>query len=152
MPCTAMSAFVAALFFGLKAAVLAIVLDAVMRIGQRALKNNHVARRWHSRPFSRSSSFNIPFPLIILAAGVIGFYGARAGSAFLLHRPTAWRDRGRSEGSTTLLGEDAADRKPSDAACPARCGRLASAVAAAGALLASAAGPDDVFSQIAVFF
>src|SRR5580765_4780765 len=32
--------FVAALFFGLKAAVLAIVLEAVVRIGKRALKNN----------------------------------------------------------------------------------------------------------------
>src|SRR5205814_9567501 len=32
--------FVAALFFGLKAAVLAIVLEAVVRVGKRALKNN----------------------------------------------------------------------------------------------------------------
>ena len=31
--------FVAALFFGLKAAVLAIVIEAVIRIGKRALSN-----------------------------------------------------------------------------------------------------------------
>ena len=39
MPRSARSAIVSALFFGLKAAVLAIVLEAVVRIGKRALKN-----------------------------------------------------------------------------------------------------------------
>ena len=49
------SALVTALFFGLKAAVLAIVVEAVLRIGTRALKNGV---RWRSRrwPSSRSSS------------------------------------------------------------------------------------------------
>ena len=71
---------VAALFFGLKAAVLAIVLHAVHRVGSRALK---------SRPMPLLAAvafigiffFGVPFPLIVLAAGVIGFIGARAGSS-----------------------------------------------------------------------
>ena len=57
---------IAALFFGLKAAVLAIVLEAVVRIGKRALKNRAMiglaARRIHRRssfsPFRSRSSFS----------------------------------------------------------------------------------------------
>src|SRR6202035_395670 len=67
---------VAALFFGLKAAVLAIVLQAVQRVGSRALK---------SRPMQVVAALafvtiffcRVPFPLIVLAAGIIGFIGAR---------------------------------------------------------------------------
>src|SRR5438105_11806977 len=70
---------VAALFFGLKAAVLAIVLFAVYRVGSRALKSGAMiavaALAFVAIFFSR-----VPFPLIVLAAGVIGFVGARAGS------------------------------------------------------------------------
>ena len=45
-----------ALFFGLKAAVLAIVLEAVLRIGRRALKNRRHGRRSRPPRSSRSSS------------------------------------------------------------------------------------------------
>jgi len=50
---------VAALFFGLKAAVLAIVLEALLRIGKRALKNNVLvyAKRRRRSPASSSSTF-----------------------------------------------------------------------------------------------
>src|SRR6266702_451527 len=71
---------VAALFFGLKAAVLAIVLQAVHRIGSRALKSGAMMTlavlAFVAIFFSR-----VPFPLIVLGAGIIGFIGARAGSA-----------------------------------------------------------------------
>ncbi len=43
------------LFFGLKAAVLVIVVEAVLRVGKRALRNN-VLRALARRPSSRSSS------------------------------------------------------------------------------------------------
>jgi chromate transporter len=66
---------VVALFFGLKAAVLAIVLAAMVRIGKRALKN--VAMRvLAGAAFVGIFFFNIPFPLIIIAAAAIGFVGA----------------------------------------------------------------------------
>src|SRR4051794_3001927 len=62
---------VAALFFGLKAAVLAIVLQAVHRIGSRALKSGPMVAiavfAFVAIFFSR-----VPFPLIVLAAGLIG--------------------------------------------------------------------------------
>jgi chromate transporter len=69
---------VSALFFGLKAAVLAIVLEAVVRIGKRALKNR-VMLALAAAAFVAIFFFDVPFPLIILTAAVIGFFGGRAG-------------------------------------------------------------------------
>ena len=65
---------VQALFFGLKAAVLAIVLEAVMRIGRRALKNN-VMVGIAAAAFVAIFFFGVPFPFIILAAGLVGLSG-----------------------------------------------------------------------------
>ena len=64
------------LFFGLKAAVLAIVLQAVVRIGKRALKN-WVMLGISAAAFVAIFVFHVPFPVIILAAGLIGFIGGR---------------------------------------------------------------------------
>src|SRR5947199_10038826 len=75
---------VTALFFGLKAAVLAIVLEAVVRIGRRALQNR-IMIAVAAAAFVGIFFLKLPFPLIILAAGVIGFFGARFGNpAFLV--------------------------------------------------------------------
>ena len=57
---------VSALFFGLKAAVLAIVLEAVVRIGKRALKNR-VMVALAAAAFVAIFFFDVPFPLIVLA-------------------------------------------------------------------------------------
>jgi len=70
--------FVTALFFGLKCAVLAVVLEAVMRVGKRALKNE-VMRAIAAAAFIGIFFFGVPFPLIVLGAGVIGYFGGRAG-------------------------------------------------------------------------
>ncbi len=67
---------VQALFFGLKAAVLAIVVEAVLRIGRRALKNT-VMVSIAGLAFIAIFIFNIPFPLIVLAAAVAGYLGGR---------------------------------------------------------------------------
>ena len=66
-------AWVAALFFGLKAAVLAIVLDAVVRIGKRALKSRALIGV-AAAAFFAIFVFAIPFPLIIVAAGAFGWF------------------------------------------------------------------------------
>ena len=68
--------WIAAVFYGLKPAVLAIVAAAVIRIGKRALKNECL---WSiaGLSFVAFYFFNAPFPLILAVAGLIGFLGGR---------------------------------------------------------------------------
>ena len=67
---------VAGLFFGLKPAVAALVVHAAHRIGSRALKN-----RWlwaiAAASFIAIYAFDVPFPAIVLTAGLIGHFGGR---------------------------------------------------------------------------
>lgn len=70
------SPIVDAAFFGLKAAVLAIVVEAVIRIGKRALRNRFLIGL-AAAAFVAIYALQAPFPLIILAAGLIGYFGAR---------------------------------------------------------------------------
>jgi chromate transporter len=70
------TSLVAGLFFGLKAAVLAIVVEAVIRIGKRALKTG--LHRWlAAAAFFALFLFSIPFPLVVLSAALIGVLHAR---------------------------------------------------------------------------
>jgi chromate transporter len=71
---------VAALFFGLKAAVLAIVVEAVVRIGKRSLKN-HTMIGLAAAAFVGIFFLNVPFPIIVFGAALIGFIGGSAGVA-----------------------------------------------------------------------
>ncbi|MEY2555768.1 MAG: chromate transporter [Verrucomicrobiota bacterium] len=66
--------WIAAIFYGLKPAVTAIVLVAVMRIGRKALKNE-VMWALAVLAFVAIYFLKIPFPAIVLGAGVIGFLG-----------------------------------------------------------------------------
>ncbi|HEU5296392.1 MAG TPA: chromate efflux transporter [Burkholderiaceae bacterium] len=68
---------VAGLFYGIKPAVTAIVVHAAHRIGSRALKNGWL---WAiaAAAFVAIFALDAPFPLIVLAAAVIGFVGGRA--------------------------------------------------------------------------
>lgn len=67
---------VQALFYGIKPAVLAIVVEAVVRIGRRALKNE-VMIAISALAFIGIFFFNLPFPLIVLCAGIIGYLGGK---------------------------------------------------------------------------
>ena len=68
--------WVEGLFYGIKPAVIAIVIQAVYRIGSRALTNRTL---WAiaAASFVAIFSFNLPFPLIVLAAAAIGLLGGR---------------------------------------------------------------------------
>jgi chromate transporter len=70
---------VEAMFFGLKAAVLAIVFQAVVRIGSRAL-GNRARLAVAAAAFAALFLFDVPFPLIVFGAGLVGFLAARSGS------------------------------------------------------------------------
>jgi len=63
------------ILYGIKPAVTAIVVFAAYRIGSRALKNN-VLRTMAVLAFIAIFAFDIPFPYIVLMAGVIGFAGS----------------------------------------------------------------------------
>ncbi|MBC9251424.1 chromate transporter [Pseudomonas alcaligenes] len=67
---------VAGLFYGIKPAVTAIVVQAAQRIGSRALRNNWL---WAiaAASFVAIFAFNLPFPLIVLGAALLGFLGGR---------------------------------------------------------------------------
>lgn len=68
--------WIAAVFYGLKPAVMAIVAAAVIRIGRKALKNSVM---WSLAALAFVAIFflKIPFPLIVIGAGVIGFIGGK---------------------------------------------------------------------------
>jgi len=63
------------ILYGIKPAVTAIVVFAAYRIGSRALKNN-VLRTMAVLAFIAIFAFDIPFPYIVLMAGVIGYVGS----------------------------------------------------------------------------
>ncbi len=144
---------VEALFFGLKAAVLAIVLEAVVRIGRRALRNQ-VMIALAAPAFVAIFFFDVPFPLIILAAGLIGLAGARAGL------PAFSAGGGHQRlGETTVADAASALGEATPAhARPA----LAWSLRVTAVCLLLWLGPvvallltlggDDVFTRIAVFF
>jgi chromate transporter len=143
---------VEALFFGLKAAVLAIVLEAVVRIGRRALRHNVMVAL--AAAFFVAIFFDVPFPLIILSAGLIGLLCGRAGSPAFV-----------GGGGHQRLGQatvsDAASALGEATPAHARPALAWSLQVAAVCLvlwlgpvlvLLLTLGPDDVFTRIAVFF
>jgi len=67
---------VAAVLYGIKPAVTAIVVHAAWRIGSRALKN---AVLWSvsAAAFVAIFAFDVPFPVIVIAAGIVGYIGGR---------------------------------------------------------------------------
>ncbi len=141
---------VAALFFGLKAAVLAIVLQAVVRVGSRALKNN-LMRALAAVAFVAIFFIDVPFPVIVFGAGLIGYVGGKFQlAAFMIAGGHGAAGNGDGE---SLLG----DELPAHARPSARQSLVAAAVWLAlwltpVVLLLVMFGSGNVFSQIAVFF
>ena len=140
--------YVEALFFGLKAAVLAIVIEAVVRVGRRALRNR-IMVALAGLAFVAIFFFAVPFPIIIIAAGVIGWFGAQGG------RPE-FAPAGHGNDTAvidSMLGEAIPDHVRPDTARAIRVGAfwLALWLLPMIALLV-AFGAANVFSQIALVF
>jgi chromate transporter len=141
---------VAALFFGLKAAVLAIVLQAVVRVGSRALKNN-LMRALAGIAFLAIFFLDVPFPVIVFGAGLIGYAGGKAGLA-AFHVASGHGPAGNGDGESLLGDELPAHARPS-----ARQSLTAASIwlvlwLTPVAVLLVMFGSGNVFSQIAVFF
>jgi len=141
--------FVEALFFGLKAAVLAIVIEAVVRIGKRALRNPTMIAL-AAIAFVAIFFFGAPFPLIIVGAALVGFIGARLG------RPefAALQHGGKSSAVIdSMLGEGVPDHVRPNTARTMRVLAVWLAIWLVPVFtVLIALGPNDVFSQIAIFF
>jgi chromate transporter len=84
---------VQAVFFGIKAAVLAVVVQAVLRIGSRALTNNLMIAIAVAA-FIAIFFFAVPFPVIVITAAVIGYIGGRLN-------PTIFASEGHGEAKLT---------------------------------------------------
>jgi chromate transporter len=143
---------IVALFFGLKAAVLAIVVEALVRIGKRALKNQ-VMIALAAIAFVGIFFFNVPFPIIVFGAGIIGFVAASMGVAAF--KTDAGHGAGKDKAAIVddMLGEGIPEHaRPTVArALAVSAIWLALWLVPVIALLA-ALGSANVFSQIAVFF
>ena len=141
------------LFFGLKAAVLVIVVEAVLRVGKRALKNNTM-RGLAAAAFLALFFFDVPFPVIILVAGVIGYVGGRAGMpAFLGGGGHGKLGAKQLADADSLLGEET----PEHAKPNVRWSLTITAIflvlwLVPVALLYFGLGGGNVFTQIALFF
>ncbi|MDE2184194.1 MAG: chromate efflux transporter [Alphaproteobacteria bacterium] len=146
--------FVNALFFGLKSAVLAIVLEAVVRIGRRALKSRALVAI-AALAFVGIFFFSIPFPVIISTAGFIGFSGRKVAPE--------WFKTGGGHTAKSANGNDTGIIDAQFAAAiPAHVRpslpRLIKVAIVGGLIwfgplivLFATLGPQNVFSTIAVF-
>ncbi|TAJ34869.1 MAG: chromate efflux transporter [Reyranella sp.] len=141
------------LFFGLKAAVLVIVVEAVLRVGKRALRNNTM-RGLAAAAFLALFLYDVPFPVVILAAGLIGYVGGRAGlPAFLAGGGHGKVGDKQVADADSLLGEET----PAHARPNVRWSLSVAAVFLALWLVPVAAlyvglGGENVFTRIAIFF
>ena len=87
---------VTALFYGLKPAVVAIVAEAVLRIGKKSLKSAALVSL-AALSFVCIYFLHVPFPAIVLAAGVIGYAGGVLNiKAFIVTKPLVCAPSGPS--------------------------------------------------------
>ncbi len=143
--------FVAALFFGLKAAVLAIVIEAVVRIGKRALRTS-ATRVLAAAAFIGIFLFAIPFPLIILAAALIGFVGTASG--FEAFKSDGGHGKAGTQGDDkSLLGDELPEHaRPTVARALSVSAIWLALWLVPVIVIVGALGTGNVFSEIAVFF
>ena len=145
--------FIEGMFFGLKCAVLAVVIQAVFRIGSRALKSKAMVAL-AAAAFVAIFFLHVPFPLIIIAAGLIGYLASRGGIAAFK------AGGGHKSGSGTILedrdsalGEEIPlHARPNLAWSLKTSGALAAAWLIPVAAIFITLGPDNVFSKIGIFF
>jgi chromate transporter len=100
---------VAGIFYGLKPAVLAIVVQAVVRLGRRAIHTG-IGHAIAASAFIAIFFFGVGFPLIVVAAG---FFGAVAGRWFAAPlTPVEPPLTGTGDGREPLFGDDASPPRP----------------------------------------
>ena len=140
------------LFFGLKAAVLVIVVEAVLRVGKRALKNN-VMRALAAAAFVALFFFDVPFPLIIVGAGADRLARRSGGLPAFLAGGGARQGRAQAVAdANSLLGRKRLGTPPNLRWSLGIGGVFLALWLVPVAALISALGRGNVFAQIALFF
>lgn len=147
--------YVQAFFFGLKAAVLAVVLEAVLRVGRRALKTQLMVTV-AALSFVAIFIFAVPFPVVILAAALMGLIGNWSGR--MAPRNAANSDASTNADATPAAIDAAFNIEIPEHVRPST--TRAIKVSLIGLLLwlgplfalLGATGPDSVFTHIATFF
>jgi chromate transporter len=128
---------------------MAVVVEAVVRIGRRALKNK-VMVGLAAVAFVAIFFFDVPFPLIVLSAGLIGLVGGRLWPEWF--QVIKGHDVGEEEDTAVITDSMAAHTQPT----LRRALKVLSVCLLLwwGPLLVLALwrGPDDVFTTIGVFF
>ena len=143
---------VAAMVFGLKAAVLAIVLQAVVRIGKKALRNSVMATL-AGLSFMGIFFFDIPFPVIIIAAAMIGALSGRFGAQSFLGGGAIATDGGGAGRGNSILGETVPDHARPGASRVLGISIVLLLLWATPVIgLVLFLGPGNVFVDISVFF
>ena len=132
---------VAGMLFGLRAAILAIVAHAMIRIGKRVLKSP-ISYAVAALSFIAIAFADAPFPLIIVAAAIIGIIGARCWPA-QFNAPAA------SATDSVVMPDHT---KPTLARALTVLAVWVPLWLVPIALLAAVLGPDDLFTQQAWFF
>jgi chromate transporter len=144
---------VAALFFGLKSAVFAIVVQALARVARRSLRGPAL---WAlaAVAFLALALYQVPFPLVILTAGAVGFIGARLGLApFLTQTDPGDGKADRWSDADSLLGEAAPARALPGWPWALKLGAIVLALWLGPTLaIAETLGWTSVYADIAVFF
>ncbi len=96
--------WIAAIFFGIKPAVTAIVLHAGVRIGKRTIYNK--ALKWIAlASFLAIFILNLAFPLIVLIAAAIGIWGSKYRPEYFSQNSTPSQDHARDSGDA-LIDDD----------------------------------------------
>lgn len=96
----------AALFYGLKPAVVAIVFEAVLRIGKKSLKTQFLYSL-AAAAFIGIYFFNVPFPIIVLSAGVIGYFAGTLAPKLL----SSTSANNTAPAAVTIISEKAASSR-----------------------------------------
>jgi chromate transporter len=144
---------IAALFYGIKAAVLAVVIEASIRIGRRAL--THMALiAVAAVAFVAIFIFEVPFPLIVLGAGLAGLVLMRmVPQAFRANAGDAADESGEPAVADAMIERGEAPHTRPDARRSAAVGLCFALLWLLPVLLLRAAlGRDAIFAQLAIFF
>ena len=144
---------VQALFFGLKAAVLAVVVEATIRIGRRSLRNTAMVSI-AAAAFVAIFFLEVAFPWIILTAGVLGYVGQRVGiAAFQPGGGGHGAEKGALADRDSLLGEGTPGHARPSTAHALKVAAVCLALWFAPTVAIFAVWGDyTVFDEVAVFF